>query len=717
MVNTMRLQIGCLALLSLLSGCRTGLQRTHGIDRFALVTRHNVVVKAADPWSPLSVGNGQFACTVDVTGLQTFGDFYYRNGVPLETLSDWAWHSFPNTDNLHLEDANKNYDVHGRQVAYASLENSPAGKYFRENPQRMPLGQIGLDLFKSDRSPAGPNDLQNIHQELNLWTGVITSRYEIEGVPIEVQTICHPNVDAIAIEIKSPLLTKGQLKPHIRFPYSYVVSVKNKPPFDWEHSDRHQTNVKSRMSNGIVLERIADDSRYCVQIAWSGSIRIEQPAAHSFILSPGGGESIRFVVVFSPKSPTSQAPSFESTRRASALSWQRYWTTGGAVDLSGSTDPRAGELERRIVLSQYLVKAQYAGTFPPQETGLTHVSWYGKHNSEMYWWHVAHFAQWGHAELMEKSLPWYQSILPKAQALAKQEGLEGARWPKMTGPDGVPGPGSINPFIIWNQPHVIYLAELCYRAHPERQTLEKYQDLVFETAKYLASYAWFNEAEDRYTLGPPIRSVSESRAENLTRNPTFELAYWHFGLSVAQTWRQRLGLAPDPKWDDVLQKLSRLPVQDGLYLDIETDPNAFQRRGSAPSSMLMALGVLPQSPVVDAETMHRTLLKVVERNGTGSFVSWSSGKVAMTAARLGEPNIAVDILCNEKEASRYLANGLVRRPKEPLNCPAYFPTNCSLLSAVALMAAGWDGAPPTPAPGFPHDGRWVVRWEGLQRLP
>jgi hypothetical protein len=31
-----------------------------------------------------------------------------------------------------------------------------------------------------------------------------------------------------------------------------------------------------------------------------------------------------------------------------------YWNSVGMVDLSGSVDPRAPELERRIVLSQYL---------------------------------------------------------------------------------------------------------------------------------------------------------------------------------------------------------------------------------------------------------------------------------------------------------------------------------------------------------------------------
>jgi hypothetical protein len=43
-----------------------------GIDRQALVRWHNPVVTRFDPFSALSVGNGELAFTADVTGLQTF---------------------------------------------------------------------------------------------------------------------------------------------------------------------------------------------------------------------------------------------------------------------------------------------------------------------------------------------------------------------------------------------------------------------------------------------------------------------------------------------------------------------------------------------------------------------------------------------------------------------------------------------------------------------
>ena len=73
------------------------------IDRIALVHRHDPVVRKADALTPLSVGNGAFAFTADVTGLQTFAEFYDK-GIPLCTQSYWGWHTFPNPDHYRLED-------------------------------------------------------------------------------------------------------------------------------------------------------------------------------------------------------------------------------------------------------------------------------------------------------------------------------------------------------------------------------------------------------------------------------------------------------------------------------------------------------------------------------------------------------------------------------------------------------------------------------------
>lgn len=85
--------------------------------------------------------------------------------------------------------------------------------------------------------------------------------------------------------------------------------------------------------------------------------------------------------------------------------------------------------------------------------------------------------------------------------------------------------------------------------------------------------------------------------------------------------------------------------------------------------------------------------------------------IAMTAARLGEPEIAVSILLSDLPQNTFLVNGH-NRTRDDLPC--YLPANGALLIATAMMAAGWEGGPNENAPGFPQDGNWTVRWEGLK---
>jgi hypothetical protein len=88
--------------------------------------------------------------------------------------------------------------------------------------------------------------------------------------------------------------------------------------------------------------------------------------------------------------------------------------------------------------------------------------------------------------------------------------------------------------------------------------------------------------------------------------------------------------------------------------------------------------------------------------------------MAMTAARLGRPNDAVDALLMNVQKNTYLPNG---HNYQDQRLTIYLPGNGGLLSAVAMMAAGWDGAPTKDAPGFPKDGKWKVRSEGLVPMP
>ena len=686
------------------------------IDRAALVGRHNIVLTSADVHSPLQVGNGEFAVTVDITGLQTFADDH-EQAVPLGTMAQWAWHTFPNADALDIDDIYSEYESHGRTVLYAdgkggyATDAPPRTKHpavwRRANPHRIDLGRLGLAVSPGSRRTIALSDIGRPRQELNLWTGAIESRFTLAGEPVAVTTVCHPESDTVGVRLRSPLVTAGRLGVTLAFPYP---AAEWRRTADWAApASTHQTRV-TRLADGARFERTIDETRYSADARWSSPSTMTQGESHRFEVRAPGEKALELTIEFSRRG-TPRPPSFESVQKAAASHWERFWTTGGAIDFGGSPDVRAPELERRVILSQYLTAINCAGSMPPQETGLVTNSWYGKHHLEMHWWHAAHFVLWGRPQLLERSMAWYERIRPHARENARRQGYRGARWPKQVGPDGIDSPSAVSVFLIWQQPHPIYYAELLHRATPGGAVLRAYADLVFDTAEFMASYAAWDALTKRYVLGPPLVPAQETYGAMRDRviNPTFELAYWTWGLSTAQAWRERLGLARERSWDQVIAYLARPAIRGGVYAAIEIEP--YTVRTDHPS-MLAALGVLPETPVIDSAVMRRTLADVRRDWDWESTWGWDYPMMAMTAARVGEPDAAVDALMMDVPKNRYLTNG---HNFQNERLPLYLPGNGGLLYAAALMAAGWDGAAAVEAPGFPKDGRWRVRAEGLSR--
>ena len=275
--------------------------------------------------------------------------------------------------------------------------------------------------------------------------------------------------------------------------------------------------------------------------------------------------------------------------------------SGGVVDFTGSSDPRAHELERRIVLSQYLTALNSAGhraaagrgtvlqqlerQVPSRDACLACGALRGVG--------PARAARAQHAVVSRR-------ISPAAKARARAHGVRGAWWPKMVGPEGRESPSTVNPFIMWQQPHPIYLAEVLYkRAAPTRATLEKYREIVFETAELLASWPFY----DRKAAALRAGSADDPRAGEF--RPAGHLQSHLRARVLALRSRDRAGMAraaglpKDPKWDDVLFRLSKLPEKDGLYLAAESQPDLWERARSPQCSKGKRPRMSePRSPVV-----------------------------------------------------------------------------------------------------------------------
>lgn len=761
------------------------------IDRQSLVRRHNVRRSRSNPKSPLQVGNGTIAFGADVTGLQTF--------IPFNTLSQWGWYSAPLPAGQTLADmADVTWPSRDRAVPYDSgdPQHPQITAWAFANPSRINLGRIGLKLLKADGKPALESDLAEVQQDLDLWTGMLHSRFTLEGQPVSVTTVCHPDEDAIAVRIESPAIAAGRISAYIDFPtpdgrqFAGYVGTHTR-------SGRFPTKIAAEAENRIDLIRQLDADGYHVAVTWNPGAKLRKPdepglqlpviavirarygsdsgwqdVTHivadalqradgevnvgptkfqsgavpakkkqwlevtysvdgseqtdsiadngiwtpNFVGGPncyqltGTGSSLEFLVAFSPETIAGKLPAASEVFGAAEKHWPEFWQSGGAIDFSTSADPRWHELERRVVLSQYLMAINEAGALPPQESGLVNNGWHGKFHMEMYWWHAAHYALWNRWPLLDRSLGIYDQMLPSAKARAAGQGYKGARWTKMTGPGFRNSTGRTNALLVWQQPHPMFFAELEYRARPERQTLEKWKNVLFEAADFMASYPAWNPDTQKYDLGPSLAPVSENTNYTITTNPTFELSYWRFGLRIAQTWRQRLGLPPDPNWDRVLTNLAPLPAEDGVYVTYQGIPDMWTRYNFEHPALTGVYGWLPGDGV-DKKVMRATFDRVLAKWRMNKVWGWDFPMLAMCAARLGKPEQAIDLLLTPNDHFEFDDAGLATGGAFP-----YFPSNGGLLYAVAMMAAGWDGAPQgKTAPGFPEGGHWVVRSEGLSR--
>lgn len=723
-----------------------GVGGTGRINREAVVRRHNPHVQAVDTMSALTVGNGHFAFTVDITGLQTFPKTY-SNGMPLGTMSDWGWHSFPNEKGYKPEETwvKKSFGNARSSELYAAEfreegRQRDAANYLRQNPHRLHLGCVGLNLPDITRISA-------VDQHLDMWKGLVDSRFCYDGRPFHVQTVCSPDADLIASKVE----TKGKVEVVFRVPYP--TGRHSDDACDWDPKKPQTLTMERHRSFAWLTVRI-DDTAYQVRIGWNGKADIRQSDSHTVVLS--GKNDLDFSVWFvdgvynvrslerrdyvyegwkrrtarrevqfdSPRYKPADIPNrtadsrdFRFVQSEAESFWQTYWKEGGIVDFSNVADSRAKELERRVVLSQYLLAVNDGGDMPPQETGLTYNSWFGKFHLEMIWWHQAQFALWGHPEMLERSLNWYFYAAHNASEIAIRQEFDGLRWMKMTDPWAGEAPSNVGSYLIWQQPHIIYLAELLYRAQQSElgrnRITSKFMGLIDETALFMNSFASFDQENNRYVLKGCIPAQETLKADS-TLNPPLELSYWYWGLRKAKEWRLRFGNSPIAAWDQVADKLPPLACgDDSLYLAAESAPDTYSniRYTSDHPAVLGALGMLPESRLVDKKVMRRTLDWVMQNWNWDKTWGWDYPMTAMCAARLGCPDKAVDALLMPCRTNTYLLNG---HNYQDQRLRVYLPGNGGLLTAVAMMLAGWDGSEGTN-PGFPAD--WDVRWEGLLPMP
>ena len=211
---------------------------------------------------------------------------------------------------------------------------------------------------------------------------------------------------------------------------------------DWSRPQAHTSTVLARATDGssLTLKRVMDLDEHLVECRATGGAWMADPARpHQFLLTPSSlsGKFTMSCTFSDPEASLPAAPpggwSATAIKSRTSSEWRRFWSSGAFLDLNAGTATATAqqiELERRVVLSQYLMRAQEHGPLPPQETALIHNTWHGKHHQEMRYWHQAWWAMWARNEALIKSDRWYLDALPNATWYATYQGYDGAQTTK-----------------------------------------------------------------------------------------------------------------------------------------------------------------------------------------------------------------------------------------------------------------------------------------------
>ena len=672
------------------------------IKREELVRRYNPVLSSIDTNCPMTIGNGSFAFNADITGLQTFYDEYEKD-CPLLTMSEDIWHTAPNSLGGKYTEADlelTGYEYCGRIVKYPVEEkegNEEVYRWLRENPHRANLFRM---ILLVDGKPVEKERLTRISQTLDMYTGILQSHFVFDDDSVDVTSVVG-NDNTLAVRVESGLCEK-RLSVMMEFPYA----TSQKSASDFEKPEAHET-ILSNENGKTTVKRVLDDLEFYVGI--NGNIEVESDSKHVLNIKSKGQDNITFTVFVSKEKDSIRDIQFKQIVDESKFRFYTFWNTGAFIDVSNSEDSRADILEKRIVTSMYQCFVQDLGTMPSQETGLTANSWYGKFHLEMHPIHSAFAALYGRGALLEKSLDWYIKTLPAAKRNAEKNGFKGARWPKMTGPEGIDSPSPIAPLLIWQQPNVLFMLKLLYLSRYKENRVEvpveaeseffiKYRELVFETAAFMEDYVEFNHQTGKYELLPPLYSVQEKGNPKEIKNPPFETAFWSFGLRTAYEWMSKLGEKND-NWLKIADNMAEPFIYENKISAYEGYKDTYTSLNLDHPSMLFQYGLFSEK--IDEAVLDNSLQAFFTGWDMDSLWGWDFAFLAMTLAKAGRMEEAFDVLLMDTKKNTYLDNGFNAQISRN-DLPLYMPGNGSLLLAMTVLKSCKN---------------WYVETEGIMEYP
>lgn len=584
------------------------------------IIKYNLKFNHIDSKNPVTIGNGDFAITLDQTGTQSLYETY--KDIPLSTMSNKNWF-YKDKKNI------KPSYVDGKAYMLFNLDNDPNYQINRQYPFKYSFMQILL--YDNDKL-IDINNIKDVKQELDLYKGIVTSSFNYKEKINKTISFIYQDHDEFNFKLQSDNL-------NLALKFNYPSYTKNGYRLD------------------ILPNVLVKEDRITLLYDDKNSLSFKLKSSSNY-------QIVENTLIFDDNN-VSFSLALDEIKEGKLL--DEFWKCDNGIIIDNE------ELVKKMVLSKYLLHVNSTGIYPPQESGLTYNCWNSKFHLEMHLIHSLWNIYNNHVGDLVKSFDYYLSIMPSSLKRASLNGYKGLRFPKMTGPDGEDSPSNIGPLLIWQAPHILFMLQEIYYLYNKENIIKKYEPLISGTIDFMISFLTLKDS--KYQMLDPLLEACESIPLDRCQNPSFELEYWRYTLERQPKIDTVLYGHQRYDYLDITSKIITPKEDDGIYLKTYGVIDKYDLYKDHPTEgFLMSFF---KSKIVDKEKMVKTIDYILKNMDLSSYWGWDFPFLGLSLLNCGEIEKSIEVIQLNTINNQHLYNGYNTSPRDDLK--AYLPGNGAFL--------------------------------------
>lgn len=585
------------------------------------IIKYNLKFNHIDSKNPVTIGNGDFAITLDQTGTQSLYEIY--KDIPLSTMSNKNWFY------KDKKDIKPSY-VDGKAYMLFNLDNDPNYQTNRQYPFKYSFMQILL--YDNDKL-IDINNIKDVKQELDLYKGIVTSSFNYKEKINKTISFIYQDHDEFNFKLQSDNL-------NLALKFNYPSYTKNGYRLD------------------ILPNVLVKEDRITLLYDDKNSLSFKLKSSSNY-------QIVENTLIFDDNN-VSFSLALDEIKEGKLL--DEFWKCDNGIIIIDNE-----ELVKKMVLSKYLLHVNSTGIYPPQESGLTYNCWNSKFHLEMHLIHSLWNIYNNHVGDLVKSFDYYLSIMASSLKRASLNGYKGLRFPKMTGPDGEDSPSNIGPLLIWQAPHILFMLQEIYYLYNKENIIKKYEPLISGTIDFMISFLTLKDS--KYQMLDPLLEACESIPLDRCQNPSFELEYWRYTLERQPKIDTVLYGHQRYDYLDITSKIITPKEDDGIYLKTYGVIDKYDLYKDHPTEgFLMSFF---KSKIVDKEKMVKTIDYILKNMDLSSYWGWDFPFLGLSLLNCGEIEKSIEVTQLNTINNQYLYNGYNTSPRDDLK--AYLPGNGAFL--------------------------------------